>query len=91
MENVSGEALSWFWRGWFLNTWKLDQAVKEVKYTDNDPAKGALITIENLDRMVMPAIVAMKKAAVKRIPYTCLQRSGSVVVPGLSAILPLLH
>ena len=30
MENVSGEDLSWFWRAWVLNTWKLDQTVKEV-------------------------------------------------------------
>ena len=34
MENVSGEDLSWFWRAWVLNTWKLDQAVKEVTYKD---------------------------------------------------------
>src|SRR5690606_30030164 len=26
MENVSGEDLGWFWRGWVLNTWKIDQA-----------------------------------------------------------------
>ena len=24
MENGSGEDLSWFWRGWFMNNWKLD-------------------------------------------------------------------
>ncbi|MDR0793963.1 MAG: M1 family metallopeptidase, partial [Chitinophagaceae bacterium] len=30
MENASGEDLSWFWRGWFINNWKLDQAVKDV-------------------------------------------------------------
>jgi aminopeptidase N len=28
MENVSGEELNWFWRGWFFNKWKIDQAVK---------------------------------------------------------------
>ncbi len=44
MENVAGEDLSWFWRGWFLNSWKLDQSVKDVKYVANDPAKGALVT-----------------------------------------------
>ncbi|WP_298735179.1 M1 family metallopeptidase [uncultured Chitinophaga sp.] len=81
MENVSGEDLSWFWRGWFLNTWKLDQAVKEVKYQDNDPAKGALITIENLDQMVMPAIIAMKESNGKtdtvRLPAEIWQRGGT--------------
>ncbi len=81
MENVGGEDLSWFWRGWFLNTWKLDQSVKEVKYTDNDPAKGALITIENLDQMVMPAIVAVKESSGKtdtvHLPAEIWQRGGT--------------
>ncbi|SDH06918.1 M1 family metallopeptidase [Chitinophaga filiformis] len=59
MENVSGEDLSWFWRGWFLNSWKLDQSVKDVKYVNNDPAKGALITIENLEQMALPVVLAI--------------------------------
>src|SRR5690348_7080032 len=54
MENVSGEDLSYFWRGWFFTNSKLDQGVKDVKYVDNDPAKGALITIVNNDQMVLP-------------------------------------
>lgn len=54
MENVAGEDLAWFWRSWVLNEWKLDQAVKEVKYIKNDPAKGADIIIENREKMVMP-------------------------------------
>lgn len=81
MENVSGEDLSWFWRGWYLNSWKLDQAVKEVKYQDGDPAKGALITIENLDQMVMPVIVAVKDGGGKtdtlRLPAEIWQRGGT--------------
>jgi aminopeptidase N len=60
MENVAGENLSWFWRGWFLNNWKLDQAVTDVKYVKNDPAQGALITIENLEKMPMPVILEIK-------------------------------
>lgn len=54
MENVAGEDLGWFWRGLFINNWKLDQAITAVSYVENDPAKGALITIKNLDKMVMP-------------------------------------
>lgn len=54
MENVSGEELNWFWRGWFINNWKLDQSIKRVKYVDGDPAKGAIVTIENLEQMPMP-------------------------------------
>ena len=61
MENVSGEDLSWFWRAWVLNTWKLDQTVKEVKYVDEKPASGADITIENLEKMVMPVTVLVKE------------------------------
>ena len=54
MENVSGEELNWFWRGWFINNWKIDQSIKRVKYVDGNPAKGAIVTIENLKRMPMP-------------------------------------
>lgn len=62
MENVGGEDLSWFWRGWILNNWKLDQGVKEVTYVDKDTTKGALITIENLEQMAMPVIMAITQA-----------------------------
>lgn len=61
MENAGGEDLGWFWRGWILNNWKLDQGVKDVKYPENDPGKGAFITIENLDEMVMPVVLAIQQ------------------------------
>ncbi|KAA2238505.1 M1 family peptidase [Chitinophaga agrisoli] len=81
MENVSGEDLSWFWRGWFLNTWKLDQSVKDVKYSDNNPAKGALVTIENLEQMVMPVTVSIKDvnghADTVKLPVEVWQRGGT--------------
>lgn len=57
MENGAGEDLGWFWRGWFMHNWQLDQAVKAVSYVDNDPSKGALITVENLGKMPMPVLV----------------------------------
>lgn len=60
IENVSGENLSWFWRGWFLNNWKLDQAVFDVSYVKNDPEQGALITIDNLEKMAMPTILRVE-------------------------------
>ena len=62
MENVSGEDLSWFWRAWVLNTWKLDQTVKAVSYIDEKPEKGVEITIENLEKMVMPVAVLVKES-----------------------------
>lgn len=61
MENVSGEDLSWFWRAWVFNSWKLDQTVKEVKYNKGDMTKGAEITISNLEKMAMPVSVVVKE------------------------------
>lgn len=61
MENAGGEDLSWFWRGWVLNTWKIDQSVKGVKYIKNVPENGAEITLENLEKMAMPLTVLIKE------------------------------
>ncbi len=61
MENVGGENLQWFWRGWFVNTWRLDVAVRSVKYVDStDFSKGSLITLDNLEKMAMPVILEIK-------------------------------
>jgi hypothetical protein len=60
MEDATGEDLSWFWKGWFYQTWKLDQAVKEVLYVDQNPEKGALITIENLEKFAMPVEIEIE-------------------------------
>ena len=57
MENVSGEELSWFWRGWFLNKWTIDQAINSVKYVDGDYKKGVIIKVENLGQLPMPTTV----------------------------------
>ncbi len=57
MEDVSGESLGWFWKGWFLENYKLDQSVVSVSYEKNDPINGALVTIANLDQMAMPVII----------------------------------
>ncbi|WP_256013487.1 M1 family metallopeptidase [Desertivirga xinjiangensis] len=60
MENVSGEKLDWFWRSWFQNNWKLDQAVLGVNYVKNNPKNGALISIANLEKMPMPVVLEIK-------------------------------
>jgi hypothetical protein len=54
MENASGEDLGWFWKGMFIENYRLDQAVTDVKYVKSDSSQGALVTIENLDKMAMP-------------------------------------
>jgi len=61
MENVSGEDLAWFWRGWVFNNWKLDQAVKSVNYIDDDMKNGSEIIIVNKEQMVMPVTVLIKE------------------------------
>ncbi len=62
IENFSGETLDWFWRGWFLNQWKIDQAITDVTYVDNDPAGGAIITIRNLEKLPMPVTLDIKES-----------------------------
>lgn len=57
MNDVSGEDLNWFWKGWFTQTWNIDQAATGVKYVEDNPKNGALITIENKGQMVMPVVV----------------------------------
>ena len=59
MENVSGEELNWFWRGWFINKWKVDQAVKSVKPFNGDYKNGAQVTVENLGQLPMPTTVEL--------------------------------
>ncbi|WP_288425611.1 M1 family metallopeptidase [uncultured Spirosoma sp.] len=81
MENAAGEDLGWFWRGWFYETWKLDQAVKEVRYVDGSASKGALISIENLDRLAMPVTVEVTEENGKKgrvnLPVEIWQRGAT--------------
>lgn len=58
MDNAAGEDLSWFWKGWFLENYKLDQAIESVKYENDKEENGAVVTIINLDRMAMPVTIA---------------------------------
>ncbi|MEO8721844.1 MAG: M1 family metallopeptidase [Ginsengibacter sp.] len=57
MENAGGEDLGWFWKGLFIENYKLDQAITDVKYIDGDSEKGALVTVVNLDKMAMPIYI----------------------------------
>ncbi|HEY8229174.1 MAG TPA: M1 family metallopeptidase [Rhodanobacteraceae bacterium] len=92
MDSVAGEDLSWFWRGWFRHNWKLDLAVTGVKYIDNDPAKGALVTVANLDRLAMPATLKVTytdgSSNELRVPVaTWMQHTQfDVLVPGSKRI-----
>jgi len=85
MNDASGSDLNWFWKGWFYNNWKLDQAVTDVSYKDNDPAKGAIITIVNKDKLVMPVKlkITMKDGSSDSIslPFQIWERTGEFRVP----------
>jgi outer membrane lipoprotein-sorting protein len=81
MENVGGEDLSYFWRGWFMTNDKLDQGVKEIKYVDDDPSKGANITVLNNEQMVLPVPMLIEQDNGKKdsitLPVEIWQRGGS--------------
>ncbi|MFM8592221.1 MAG: M1 family metallopeptidase [Sphingomonadales bacterium] len=80
IENVSGEELGWFWRGWVLNSWKLDVSVRDVRYKKGSVDGGAEITIENLEKMVMPITIKVVEANgaehVLALPVEIWQRGG---------------
>ncbi len=58
MENGAGVDLSWFWRGWFLETGFLDQAITAVTPLPagekSRPSEAVEITFENRGELVMP-------------------------------------
>jgi hypothetical protein len=55
--------------------------VEGVKYIDNDPTKGALITINNKEKMIFPAIVKViennGQTTIVQLPVEIWQRGGS--------------
>lgn len=79
IENVSGEDLCWFWRGIFVNNWRLDQGINSIKYVNNDPKLGVYITIENFEKMAMPVILDIKTKSGKinrlKLPVEIWQRN----------------
>ena len=84
IENVAGEDLGWFWKGMFLENYKLDQAVTGVAYVENDFAKGALVIVENLDKMAMPLYVQYEtingKTGMAKIPVEVWQNGYTWIV-----------
>lgn len=81
IENVAGENLSWFWRGWFINNWRLDQSVVNVEYVKNNAKNGSLITVANLEKMPFPMILEIKTRSGKisrtTLPVEIWQRNVS--------------
>ena len=58
MENAAGEDLSWFWRGWFMENWKMDQAIISVTPSTSD-SPGYNIEIANLEQLPMPVLLTI--------------------------------
>lgn len=58
MNNAAGENLNWFWRAWFLDNLKLDQAITNVE-TDTQSSDGAsIVSLANLGGMALPVILS---------------------------------
>jgi len=55
--DVTGQDLSWFWREWFFETWRLDQALDTVR-TEGD---SAAIQLENRGKILMPVPLAVTR------------------------------
>lgn len=68
IEALSGEQLSWFWRGWVYTTELLDQSVVEVEQAED----GAAIHIRNEAGLVMPVLVTVEmsdgRTVTKKLP-----------------------
>ncbi|MEO6290192.1 MAG: M1 family aminopeptidase, partial [Ginsengibacter sp.] len=81
INNAAGEDLDWFWKEWFFTTWKFDQSITAVSYIDNDPSKGALITITNKEKMILPVIVKViqtnGEAGTIQLPVEIWHRGGT--------------
>ena len=54
MDNAAGEDLSWFWKAWYIENYKLDQSILSVK---DEKGNGAVVTIGNLEQMAMPVVI----------------------------------
>jgi len=66
MENAAGEDLGWFWKAWFLENYKFDQAIASVTYDNNDATKGAIVNIVNMEQMALPVNISYEtKSGVK--------------------------
>ena len=77
MENVAGENLSWFWKGWFYGTGNIDLAIDNVQaYQGN-----YVITLSNKGDFPMPAVLQVTyedgSEEIVRLPVEIWQRGDS--------------
>lgn len=77
MENVSGENLTWFWKGWFYGTGNIDLAVDNVQtYQGN-----TIISVSNKGEIPMPVVMEVTyeddSTETVRLPVEIWQRGDS--------------
>lgn len=81
IENVAGENLNWFWRGWFQHNWRFDQGIRSVEQLDGNPANGVIITIDNLEQLPMPVVMEITTESGKtdrvKLPVEIWERNTS--------------
>jgi len=58
LETVSGQDLDWFWRGWYYETWTLDQAVLAVE----PGPEGTRVVVGNLGKAAMPVRLEVERS-----------------------------
>jgi hypothetical protein len=66
MENVSGQDLDWFWRGWFFDRGVLDQGIVGVE----TGAGTVLVTVESKGELQAPATVEVENDAGEKASAT---------------------
>jgi len=66
MDNVSGENLGWFWKGWFVENYKLDQAITAVNFDSSKPDNGNIVTLTNLDQLALPVLLTYETVSGKK-------------------------
>ncbi len=85
IENVAGEDLSWYWRGWVLNDWKFDVSVKEVGNVRRDGNSIPLITLQLQEQMPLPVTVKITtvkdEVIVMKLPVEIWQRGDTWSFP----------
>ena len=62
IEEVSGEDLAWFWRGWFYSTALLDQAADSVTTREG----ATVVHLSNREGLVMPVTLEVEYAGGRR-------------------------
>jgi hypothetical protein len=79
MENSTGEDLYWFWKGLFLENYKLDQAIESVNSVED--GKALVINLLNKEKMAMPAVLDITtmsgKVIRKQLPVEIWQNGPS--------------